>query len=78
MQEKTTMLEIPEAEVPKLAQALEEAVSYLRQLNEEYEARQPRVAALSAETEALLQEIGKNLAYVEEYLRSPLADFYTR
>ena len=78
MKEKTTFLEIPEAEAPKLAQAIEEAVHYLRQLNEEYEARQPRIAALRAETDALLQEIGKNLAYVEEYLRSPLPDFYSR
>jgi uncharacterized FlaG/YvyC family protein len=78
MEDKKIVLEIPEKEAPQLAKALEEAVHYLRQLNEEDEARQSRIAAISAETDALLQEISKNLAYVEEHLRSPLPDFYSR
>ena len=78
MEDKTVVLEIPEEEAPRLAKALEEAVHYLRQLNEEDKAHQSRIAAVSAETDALLQEISKNLAYVEEYLRSPLPDFYSR
>lgn len=73
MQEKTPLIE-----APTLAQAIELAVHYLRQLNEECEARQSRIAAWGAETDALLQEISKNLAYVEEYLQSPLPDFYSQ
>jgi hypothetical protein len=73
--EKTTVIEVPDTEMPKLQQMLEELTLQLRQSSEAYEARKPFLAARSAETEANLKQIGDNLAYVEEYLRTPLRDF---
>ena len=78
MNDKTTILEIPEAEVPKLAKAIEDTLRQLRQFEEEDQVRQQRIAALGAETDQLLKQIKTNLAYVEEHLRSPLPDFYLR
>ncbi|MCG3163284.1 MAG: hypothetical protein JMDDDDMK_04673 [Acidobacteria bacterium] len=76
--DKTTILEIPEEEAPKLEKAIEEAIRQLRELNDEYEARRPRIAALSSETDTLLEQIKNNLAYVEEYLRTPLPDLHVQ
>ena len=73
--EKTTVIEVPEAEMPKLEEMLEALTHELRRSNEAYEARKPLLAARSAETEANLKQIGENLAYVEEYLRTPLSGF---
>jgi hypothetical protein len=73
--DKTTILEIPAEEAPKLEKAIEKALQQLRQFDEEYEARKPLIAARSAETDALLERIKENLAHVEEYLRSPLPRF---
>jgi hypothetical protein len=66
--EKTTTLEIPEDEVPKLEAALSEVIARLREIDEEHEARQSRIAALSAETDQMLDLIRRSLANVEKYL----------
>jgi hypothetical protein len=68
--------EVLEADMPTLEKAIEEAILQLRQSNEEYEARKPIIEARSAETDAMLERIKEKLAYVEEYLRTPLTDFH--
>lgn len=70
------IFEITEADMPTLEKAIEEAVRELRQSNSEYEARKPIIEARSAETDAMLERIKENLAYVEEYLRTPLTVFH--
>ena len=54
-----------------------EVVRRLRRLDGEHKARQVRMAALGADTDNQLEQIKTTLAYVEEYLRSPLPDFYS-
>lgn len=73
--ENMNSFEIPETEVSQLRRTLEELVLQLQQTNAEYEARKPLIAARSAETDAFIKQIGENLAYVEQYLRTPLSDF---
>lgn len=66
--EKTTTLEIPEDEIPKLEAALSEVIARLREIDEEHEARQSRIAALSAETDRMLDLIRRSLANVGKCL----------
>jgi len=66
--EKMVVLEIPEEEVPKLEVSLAQAVVRLREMDEEYAARQQRMAALGAETDQILEAIKRSLANVEKHL----------
>jgi uncharacterized membrane protein YheB (UPF0754 family) len=66
--QKMTVLEIPEEEVPKLEVSLAQAVARLREIDEEYIARQQRIAALGAETDQILEAIKRSLANVEKFL----------
>ncbi len=66
--EKMTVLEIPEDEVPKLEVSLAQAVARLREIDEEYVARQQRMAVLGAETDQIIEAIKRSLANVEKYL----------
>lgn len=70
-----TVAPMPEFEKMSFKKALEVLVRQLRQSNDEHEASQLRSAALGAETDELLKEIGDNLAKVDEYLRLPTTDF---
>ena len=74
--EKMTVLEIPEEELPKLEVSLAKAVARLREIDEEYVARQQRMAALSAETDQILEAIKRSLANVEKYLSATGAPVY--
>jgi hypothetical protein len=66
--QKMTVLEIPEEEVPKLEVSLAQAVARLREIDEEYIARQQRIAALGAETDQILEAIKRSLVNVEKFL----------
>ncbi len=66
--EKTTILEIPEDEIPKLEATLSQVIARLREIDDEHEARQNRIASLSAETDQTLDLIKRTLANVEKYL----------
>lgn len=74
--EKMTVLEIPEEEVPKLAVTLAQVVARLREIDEEHEARQARIAASSAETEQALAAIKRSLANVEKFLSASVAPLH--
>jgi hypothetical protein len=71
-----TAFEITEADMPTLEKAIEEALRQSRELSKEHEARLLRIAALGAETDAMLEQIKIKLAYVEEHLRTPLSDLH--
>lgn len=66
--EKMVVLEIPEEEASRLEISLERAVARLREIDEEYVARQQRIAALSAESDQILESIKRSLRNVEKYL----------
>ncbi len=74
--EKMTVSEIPEEETPKLEVRLAQTVARLRQIDEEYVARQQRMAALGAETDQILEAIKRSLANVEKYLSATGAPVY--
>lgn len=65
--EKMTVLEIPEAEVPKLEVSLAQAIARLEEMEAEHVARQQRIALLQAESEQILEDIKRSLRNVEKY-----------
>ena len=65
---KTTVLEIPVEEVPKLEAQLAQLVAKFQQAEEAHAARELLLAPLRAETDQILAAISRSVANVEKYL----------
>ncbi len=74
--DQTITLEIPEEEVTKLKAELARLLQRMQEVHDEHEARQSRIAQLSAETDAYQAATRRSLANVEQYLSTPSVPFY--
>ncbi len=73
---KTTVLEIPTEEIPKLEAQLAQLLAKFQQTEEAHAAREALLAPLRAETDQILAAISRSVANVEKYLAATGVPFH--